>query len=207
MNLQKIKKFVTALAFSFFILFLFSFLSYLFNFNIETENNKLIIYLLPLFFLLLAFHFKEIIKSMKIKSSQRKTWKSKIAINIEEQKNRFSIFFEKNWVKWGLIPILLLVLGFGLAIAGILSSDEAFPVLVKRHSRQELNLFPGKKLLFGQRIQGEFKSMENNLGIVAVRFDTSQRNDNERINFRLKEKGEGDWYYENIYHSSLKPFN
>ena len=43
MNFKKIKKFVTALAFSFLALFLFSFLSPLFNFNIGIENNKLII--------------------------------------------------------------------------------------------------------------------------------------------------------------------
>ena len=189
MNFQKIKKFITTFSFSFFVLFLFSFLSSLFNFNIGIENNRLIMYLLPISFLLLAFHFKKIIKPLRIKPLQRKTWKLKTAINIESQKNKFNAFFEKNWVKWGLIPILLLLFGLGLTIAGTFSSNEAFSVLVKNHPQQELSLFPGKKLLPGQRIQGKFKSVGDNLGIISIRFDTSKRDDNETINFKLKERG------------------
>jgi len=146
--------------------------------------------------LVLALLFSDL---FKIKDFFQTIKKADFSSIFEKKEIAFKNFFEKKWVKWGLIPVFFLLLGLGLTITSVFISDEAFSVLVKNHSRQESNLFSGKELLPGQQVQGEFKSVENNLGIVAIRFDTSERRDNETITFRLKEKGTGNWYYENIY--------
>jgi hypothetical protein len=73
----------------------------------------------------------------------------------------------------------------------------------------ELNLIPSKKrttdrfdnhILANEKVVGNFKSTENNLGIVLVRFSRFGKV-SDRIIFRIKEKGKDNWYYENTYNA------
>src|SRR5581483_7137115 len=58
-----------------------------------------------------------------------------------------------------------------------------------------------ERLLANQRVVGEFKSKENNLGIVAIKFDKKYKSQNGLVTFKIKEKGKNDWYYENTYNA------
>lgn len=48
--------------------------------------------------------------------------------------------------------------------------------------------------------KGSFVAKENYLGIINVRFDP-QKNNDDQIIFRIKEKGNSQWYYEQTYHA------
>lgn len=57
----------------------------------------------------------------------------------------------------------------------------------------------GKDILAGQKIKGQFSASANRLGTVAIKFDTHNRINSDQIIFRIKEKGEKNWFYEHIY--------
>jgi len=59
-----------------------------------------------------------------------------------------------------------------------------------------------KRLLCGHKIAIEFKAKENNLAIIEFLFNNYQKINNDRIIFRIRERGTKVWYYENIYDSS-----
>jgi len=57
-----------------------------------------------------------------------------------------------------------------------------------------------------ETFKGEFVAQDNNLGIVAVRFETYIRPPyqyEDQLLFKLREKGAKSWYYQNIYRSGL----
>ena len=63
-------------------------------------------------------------------------------------------------------------------------------------------------LLAGEKIKGEVKSSENNLGILLVRFSQLSAIVTDRVTFRIREKGEEKLYYENIYNANqFQPSN
>lgn len=56
-----------------------------------------------------------------------------------------------------------------------------------------------KELLKGEKITGEFKSKNNNLGITSVLFNTHNNINNDYLQFKIKEKDSTEWYYSNKY--------
>lgn len=50
-------------------------------------------------------------------------------------------------------------------------------------------------------VRGTFTSQYPHLGIVSIRFRTYYRINNDKLIFRLREKGSGVWYYENSYNT------
>lgn len=52
-----------------------------------------------------------------------------------------------------------------------------------------------RDLLSGDKILQDFTSNYDNLGIVAIRFQTFERINDDTLIFRLREKGEPDWSY------------
>lgn len=55
------------------------------------------------------------------------------------------------------------------------------------------------KLLKGEMIVDEFRSKNNNLGIISILFTTHNRFNDDYLLFSIKEKGQKDWYYTNKY--------
>lgn len=55
------------------------------------------------------------------------------------------------------------------------------------------------EFLKGEKITGEFTSSQNYLGQVLIRFYNYQRINSDSVIFRIKEKGQSNWYYENTY--------
>jgi hypothetical protein len=119
-----------------------------------------------------------------------------------KRKNKVS--FKENFVKRVIIIISLLALWLGLTIHYI-STFESFSIIPYNH-RGVIDQHLNEPLLRGQKITGTFEARENNLGIVAIRFQLRSRipfAQEDDLVFRLKEKGSDDWYYESLYKSGL----
>lgn len=72
--------------------------------------------------------------------------------------------------------------------------------------RFELSKTEPEFLYKGKAVRGEIISPENNLGIISVHFNRYIKPDFEledEIVFRIKEKGQKKWLYEQRYHSGL----
>ena len=99
--------------------------------------------------------------------------------------------------KFLLIILCLFILGLLLTFIHVLNSDP-FRVLSENHDNS-ISRLNNRRLTAGKKITAEFVSKENYLGIVAVRFNTLDRVNQDVIIFRIKEKGSKNWYYQNYY--------
>ncbi len=121
-------------------------------------------------------------------------------------KERNKSLFQNKWIRWGLIPLILFGLWFALTFWYIVIFDKSFTVLSYNHSEENFSDITHQRLLEDEKLSGEFTARENNLGIVAMRFRSFQRipyDQEDLLVFRLKEKGDNDWYYEGEYMSGL----
>lgn len=101
---------------------------------------------------------------------------------------------------------LLLVSSIILTFISIVLLDKAVLVLSFNHNKSTFTTSTYSKLTKGHKLSGEFEARENNLGIVAIRFQSFMRipyKDEDTLVFRIKEKGEKAWYYSNTYRSGL----
>lgn len=55
------------------------------------------------------------------------------------------------------------------------------------------------EFLKGDKITGEFIADQNYLGQVLIRFYNYERINTDEVDFRIKGKGESNWYYEHVY--------
>jgi len=111
-----------------------------------------------------------------------------------------------NLIKWFVIPFSLLCLWFCLSFWYILIFDQSLLVISYNHSANNFSTISHTRLLAGERLSGDFIAKDNNLGAVAMRFKSFQRipySQEDTLVFRLKEKGQKAWYYENKYQSGL----
>jgi len=114
-------------------------------------------------------------------------------------------------IEWLIIPIFLfsiwIVLSFVYLAEYINKEDYSFSVLSKNH---EYN--PIQQASQGNVITGEFRANEDYLGVVLLRFNTSQTVTNAPLAFKIKEKGAKEWYHESetntkhIQYLPLLPF-
>jgi hypothetical protein len=74
--------------------------------------------------------------------------------------------------------------------------DYNFTVIVESQKYNDSNKL---ELLKGEKIAEEFKAKYNNLGIIAIKFDTHFKVNNDYLQFKIKEKNSVDWYYVNSY--------
>ncbi len=121
-------------------------------------------------------------------------------------RNKVSKYFNKiissKTVKWIVIPCVLVLLWISLSL--FYSSYRSFTVLQYAHSQDKDNHSRGGKLLKGKRLTGVFEARENYLGIVAVRFGDVSKLDFDKedlILFKIKERGQDNWLYQNMYRS------
>lgn len=112
--------------------------------------------------------------------------------------------FTSKKVKWIIIPCLLLLIWVVFSL--IYSSSKSFTVLQYTHSRDLNKNSYGNRLFKGQAFTGEFRAVENNLGIISVKFGKIPKvsfNKQDTIVFKVKNKGQKEWLYENKYKSGL----
>jgi hypothetical protein len=121
-------------------------------------------------------------------------------------KKEIQKIFKNKFVKYLIIPILLIVLWLVLTSLYIYTFDTSLSVISYIHNRDSITHNNYSKLIKGQKLKGEFEAKENNLGIVAVKFKTYIRpryKDEDTIIFRIKEKGNPNWIVENSYRNGL----
>lgn len=115
-------------------------------------------------------------------------------------------FIKNKWMRWILIPLVLLGVWFGLTLWYVANFDTSFLVISYNHPSTDFIKITHDKLMKGDKLIGQFKAVEDNLGIVALRFKSFQRveyKDEDALVFRLKEKGSKEWYYQNKYRSGF----
>lgn len=109
-------------------------------------------------------------------------------------------------VTWVIIPLALILLWLVASVIYSSTYNGSYTVITHNHSKDSFTNIPNKKLLKGEKITGEFVAQDDNLGILAIRFKQGRRIPWEKediLQFRIKEKGATEWYYENEYYSGL----
>jgi hypothetical protein len=119
------------------------------------------------------------IKRLLIKASKKLT------------KSKFLIYY--------LIPFFLFYIGLNMTFRDVYSTNNGLLILIQRNEKQDIFNYTDKEILAGQKILGHFQASENNLGIVAVRFHTFGRINDDSVFFRIKELNSKDWYYQWTY--------
>ena len=99
-----------------------------------------------------------------------------------------------------LLGIILITLLLPLYFSKITPfSSLGFLALVEELPDKTITNYKTSEILKGEKISGIIKSKENNLGIVLIRFDNFERISKDKVTFRIREKGENKWYYNNTY--------
>lgn len=95
------------------------------------------------------------------------------------------------------VIILSFLVLFGIGFKKVVDYQDFNPtVIVDSNNFKDLE---NKKLLKGERITGEFKAKNNNLGIILALFNTYNKINDDYLQFKIKEVGSSDWYYSNKY--------
>jgi hypothetical protein len=121
-------------------------------------------------------------------------------------KNQGRGFFRSKFIKFAVIPLLLLALWFGLTCLYIIKLDTAFSLLSFNLPKTAFTHLQQEKLQKGNFVSGEFLATENNLGILSFRFETFFRpayRSEDVLLFQIKEKDSKDWYYQGKYNDGL----
>lgn len=106
--------------------------------------------------------------------------------------------FSSKWIRWGVFPLILLCFWVGMSLF-YFQSTFGITSLTSSYNIHNLTKYSTSELRKGDMIQGEFRAAYNHLGIVLVRFNTFYRISNDFVIFRIKEKGQKNWFYENNY--------
>lgn len=117
---------------------------------------------------------------------------------------RFFKIINLKIIKYFLIPIILIGMWLFLSLAYAFGNTFSFSII--SYNESTILNTSVSRLTKGEKINGEFYSHENNLGILSVRFTTLDRVpylQEDSLKFSLKEKGAKKWYYQNNYRSGL----
>lgn len=102
--------------------------------------------------------------------------------------------FLKVFLLGFIIPVFLLLLGVNLAVFSALKQDQDLTVITQHQTKNEIFFGRLGEILANQKIQVEFKAIQDNLGAVSLRFNTFDRQNNDTLVFRIKTKWQKDWY-------------
>jgi len=118
--------------------------------------------------------------------------------------------YSKKFIKLLLIPILLLMFWAFSSVLFVYPAVSAYPAsfsfITNYYDKSDIQNFSTKKVLKGERITGYVNASNDNLGILVIRFNRSksvQYQKEDRLIFRIKEKGSDKWLAENRYRSAL----
>lgn len=107
------------------------------------------------------------------------------------------------------VPVFFILALLGIVLMGS-SNDTKYYKASDKHASSVTTIIEKKQwqnvftedLLANNKIESSFTAQADNLGVIAVPFNTHNRSINDRIAFRLKEKGKKDWYVQNEYNSN-----
>lgn len=94
---------------------------------------------------------------------------------------------------------VVLLVSFWIGMGIVFNPYASITIITTPHPRTELTKWNDKELLKDNYIAGSFVASQDNLGIVAFRFNTYHRINNDYVIFRIKENGTKSWYYSNRY--------
>lgn len=101
--------------------------------------------------------------------------------------------------KFVIIAIITLLGALWWGSSLLLSKQISFSVINYSH---DFGGYKTESLLKGDKIKGEFRAKDTFLGIVYLRFNDFVKvdyNEEDVLSFKIKEKGQEDWYYYNNY--------
>lgn len=101
--------------------------------------------------------------------------------------------FLRRFFDFLILPILLVALW--LLVSLLFDRDSTFLTIIFNHNQSDFISVKDTKLLAGQKVIGKFIAKENNLGIIAVRFNTYKQINDDVLIFRLKQANAKNWYY------------
>lgn len=105
-------------------------------------------------------------------------------------------FLSKRLVKWGLIPIILLSIWAVLTVVYV-KKTSGLNILTYKYHKNEFKPFKSSRILKGEILRAEIKSKAKNLGIISVRFNNFDHISDDIMIYRVREKGQKNWYYQN----------
>lgn len=109
----------------------------------------------------------------------------------------------KKWFFRGAAIIFLIIFSFFLSLGYAFYNDPNKLLIEYSHQKSNFVHLGKGEIYEGEKVEGAITATENNLGIIAVRFETYGRKNTDSLIFRLKEKNENEWYYVNEYESRL----
>lgn len=121
-------------------------------------------------------------------------------------KEKIKSLLKNKIFRFMIVPLTLLALWLGLTCLYIITFDTSLSVLSYIHGRDSFSKLTYNKLLKGDKITGQFKAAENNLGIISIKFQTFIRPpyaDEDTLVFRFKEKSAKEWFSVNSYRDGL----
>jgi hypothetical protein len=101
-----------------------------------------------------------------------------------------------------MIMMILVIILVGLSGFYILNYNGSLTVLSYNNNNDFRFSSQYNAINGGEKLVGEFQAKENYLGIVSLRISSIKKsnfNSEDKVNFRIKEKGAVRWYSENIY--------
>lgn len=109
-------------------------------------------------------------------------------------------YFRLKSVKFIAIPLLLGFISLLLSLVFTFASSQNPVFHVEYESPKTFSdVTTQNELLSSDVVRGELKALSNYLGIVKVRFTNFGRINDNTVIFRVKEKNQKQWYYENEY--------
>lgn len=112
-----------------------------------------------------------------------------------KKKLHFNSF--QKLINWVLVVAILL--GTALFLSLLYYREVSYSTLQYTHPTSEIQFSEDTELIAGKKIQGQLIAYDNNLGALGIKITTFNRLNKTYIVFRLREKGEENWYCYNTY--------
>lgn len=106
----------------------------------------------------------------------------------------------KSFVLWLIIPLMLFSFWVVLTLKYV-KTEFGLLTLSQQFITSSLLVTRAGEMLKGDIISGEFKSTYSNMGVVAIPFHTFGRINQDRLEFRIKEKNSSNWLYRATYNT------
>ncbi len=106
---------------------------------------------------------------------------------------------KSKFLKWVIIPLILLVIWMGGLLYEAVKNDTSFAVISQSLDISSFNQVTEQEIHAGENVGASFYAENNYLGIVSVRFNTFERINEDTVVFRIREDGAEKWYYEGEY--------
>lgn len=102
--------------------------------------------------------------------------------------------------------LTFILIGFWFISALLFNNKLSFSVILHKEAQVAVKQITSEKLHKGDKIKGEFRAKENYLGLILLKFDNYVKQDynsEDTLIFKIRQKGDSDWYFTNKYKSGI----